>query len=283
MALMMPPGGGAELGGVRVRHHLELLDPVLHEGRALPSVVLPFGGGAVHEEAVHVAPLAVDGQAVAVAPRAHRDPRRELGQGGEVAVDDGQVVDLLLVDDRAHRVAGGLEEGRRFGDQDLLGQPSHLQREVHRPFLADAEQEARALAHPEALEGGRELIGARGQVGQEVLAEGSRDHRTGGARARVPGRDRDPGQGAALLVGHLAAQRGGHVLGGRRDGGDQAQGQAQAQGDVPPGVLGTGCDLHGGPPSNEEWAEECIMCCATSRYCHRTLRGRGRGAYRSKR
>ena len=174
-----PPGGGAELGGVGVRHDLELLDPVLHEGRGLLAVVLPLGGGPVHEEPVHEAALAVDRQAVAVAPRARSvTPGDSLARDAKSRSMTGRssIWSLLMMVPTVLRVVS--RSGASSGDRDLLGDPPDLQREVHRALLAHAQHEARALAGGEAGEGRGQLVAARGKVGEEVLAQA-----TGGPRA----------------------------------------------------------------------------------------------------
>ena len=203
-----PPRGGAELRGVGVGHDLEFLDPVLGEAGGAGPVVLPFIARTVHEDPVGVPGLPVDGQRLPVAAEAGGDAGRELGQRAEVPLHGGQVVDLVLGDDGADGVLGGLDDGRVLDHLHRFLQAAQLEAEVHVDFLADAQHEARALAGGELRHLGRHCVGARGQVGEEVLTQGARGHAAHLVGVDVAGAHGGAGQGAALLVGNGAPEGG---------------------------------------------------------------------------
>ena len=192
----------AELGGVRARLELELLERVdaREDDHGLePGLVVV---DAVEHVVVVARPLPVrrergrgaPGQAagpVDVAPRrAAQDAGHGPGQAHEVPAVERQGLDLLLDDGRAELGGRGLEERRLGLDLDHLGHGADLEGQVDADLLVDAQLHVGLRHLLEARELGGDGVGAGGDEGGRVLSGRVAHDAAAEARARVHERHR---------------------------------------------------------------------------------------------
>ena len=160
---------------------------------------------------VETAAAAVDRQAAHAVParrlavgRIH-DARQELQVAGEVAALQGDVVDLLAVDEAGTRRVGRLHERGLRLDGDLLAQLPDFQRDRAKcEALGRAQLQALLFVDLEALHGHLDVVGAGQEVGKLENAIGARDRVAGEVGTGVGDGDRGAWHHAATRVGDSA-------------------------------------------------------------------------------
>ena len=176
---------------------LELLDRVGGRAEDEPRVEGVVVGRSVEDEVVRLVPHAVDvestghvaeaaGSGVAGGssqPDGGRDHARdERSELGEAAAVQGQVDDLLLVDDDAEGGVAGLHERRIADHGDVLGEVADGEPQVHARGLRDVDADALAHQGTEPLQAAPDVVEAGGQEGDGIEAVGAGRH-----AAREPG------------------------------------------------------------------------------------------------
>ena len=201
-------GGAAELGVELSGEDLELLRRVERHAR-LGAVVLPqvvvVVPAAVHQVAVVARVDAVGRQRVRSPRRQVRrrhDAGQQAGEVGEVARDARDLGELLGGDVAANLLRRHVDERRLRGDGDGLLDAAELELNVDVHLVADRDRDVAPQEFLEALDLRRDLIAAGRQRGDEPHAVGAAQRLAKRSRVLIGDGDRDPGQGAGLLVGH---------------------------------------------------------------------------------
>jgi hypothetical protein len=152
----------------------------------------------------------------------------EPNDSDEVAVDRGQVDQLLAGDVAADLLRREVHERRLGRHVDGLFERPDLQRDVNRGGLADLEPDVLARVLLEPLKPRADLVDARHQAAHEVRAVGGADGLAEHAGVLVLDRDGNAREHRSLRVDHAAAhlrdpllRRGG--AGGKQDHDDPAQ------------------------------------------------------------
>jgi hypothetical protein len=173
----------AKFGGVGSGLDLEFLDGIDGGIEGIPVVEADVHGGAVE------VPLVV-GIAGSVSP--HRDAAgKEVlkrGATGNAALDvggeQGKVIEVTavqgefdhaaVVDDIAVDRIFGIDHGNFGGDVDRFGNAACLKCDIEAGDLRHLENDAFVDLRPEAGRGDGELVGADGEVGEDIVAVGVR-------------------------------------------------------------------------------------------------------------
>ena len=133
-------------------------------------------------------------------------PGASFASSAKSRLSVGRVVDLLAVDQAADR-GPRFDERAHAADEDGFRHAGDGQADVERRFLADAEHDL-ALRRREPLQLDRELVSARREIRQVVLAAslgGTGPRRVG---VELTHDNRGARQEAALFVRHFASERG---------------------------------------------------------------------------
>src|SRR6185503_4088523 len=218
----------AELGRESVGHHLEFLNPVLRKRLGLRPVELHRVGRAVDEDVVLVLMLA-GGREPHGRSAGGAHAGGELGEIGEIPADRRQVFHALGVDERADHVLR-LDQRRLPGDGHVFLDRPDFEREIQIGRLPDAQDDVGPFARSKSRELHRDLVGARRQARQKILAQLPGDADLRGVRLDLPDGHGGAGQHASLLVGHLAAQRREARLREAGSGGDDSEEDTEGHG-----------------------------------------------------
>ena len=171
--------------------------------------------GAVQNEAGGIGAAAVDGnllthahdQAATGGPS--RDHARlQNGQLGEAAAVQGQIANLLVVDQTADCGVGGFHQRSGSGDDHLLGDRSDAQGQVHDRLLSQVQIQPLANSGLKPGQFGTDLIGSQGQLRDPVAAGIIGKAHTDGVGIKMGDRDVDSRKHASGRVGH-SSQDGG--------------------------------------------------------------------------
>jgi hypothetical protein len=198
-------GIAAVLGGIAVREHAELLHR-FRVRRGVARAAQARGVVAAVELEVDAAHLGAartidGGQLFGTAERVGvvvaRHAARETQERVQVAIDEGEVQDLVLADGAGERGGRGLHERRVGHDRNRFRQGAEVDDGVDARVAADLKDDSTARIGLEAGHAHHQHVVAHGQQTQGVLAGGVRGGRARVLRARVGGGDRGSGDGGA--------------------------------------------------------------------------------------
>ena len=206
--------------------------------RRIHHEVVGLGAGPVgaHVDAVLVVVEVGVGLRIglAAAGRPSHDTGREDDEIEEVASDEGQVLDLVLLDQAGDASLRGLDQRRLGGDRHLLGpRVPDLQHDVDGPRLGRLEPDVLPVPGLEALKRDLDGVDPSGQGREAVVTGGRRVPGLRDARGFVRDGDGRAGDDAAAGVRHRSFYRAGELRPGLAGGETRRDQQRQRQGKSP--------------------------------------------------
>src|SRR5262249_43076020 len=145
--------------------------------------------------------------------RRRRDTGSHQEKRSEDAAKKRELLNLFGRDYRADGGRGGLEQRRRFGDQDLLSRSRHVHIDVQCAGLARVERDARVSVIGEAFGADDQFIFTRGDCGDDVLAMSFGDGLTAELARTAFQNQLSAGDHSTGRVGDGSAEGGGSYLG----------------------------------------------------------------------
>jgi len=136
----------------------------------------------------------------AVAVRVGKDTGLQQRQIGVVPSVQRELLDGLRSHQIAQFAARGADDRRVADHRDFLAQPANLQRDVQDERLGDGQLNLAPDVRPETGQFRAQLIRPGRKSRDDVSSFGTGDDRTGQRRRRVPRRERDAGENAAVLI-----------------------------------------------------------------------------------
>ena len=137
-----------------------------------PSGRSQVGAHSIHQEVIGIRPLAIHAElaALVLVGRRQHHSRRQIDEGAEAAAVQGQVLHELVIDHRAHRCIHVIEQGRASFYGDRLGSAADRQSKIQSCALVHFDEDAALANCFKAVGVYRDVIRARSQRGDAVLA-----------------------------------------------------------------------------------------------------------------